>query len=194
MRMHACWLGVFALVLVLLAGSLTGSPETAAGAGGPKSIMPEAAFSETVKEALQNIQGALDSKPNEKSTPALVRTNALMIAAAAQDNINRPGADVKQLATIRLAALKLAEASQKKKFNLEEAKRQAAILGPFPNITADPAAKTDMVSLKEQFDIGNVMNVFDKKNKGGQGIEIELLTLEQQKKPYTPRRCRNTFS
>jgi hypothetical protein len=184
MKKHTRLLGVGAAALVGAMGFLTDG--NAAGDKGPKAAVPEPAFNQLVKESAKVIQDGLDGKPDDKLTLRRVRTNAFVVAAAAQDQMGKAGADGKQLAALRDAALKLYEAAGEKK-DLAEAKKQAGVIAQYPGVKAEPGAGPGKVALKDRVDeIDEVMNVFAKKDKGGDEIEKELITLGGQKKPLTP--------
>ncbi|HEV3260851.1 MAG TPA: cytochrome c [Gemmataceae bacterium] len=176
MRTHARLLVAGVLVPALGFGLL------AAGDSPGPPVLPETALAVVVKEAVKNIE-----KPADKMTAKRIRANAFMVAVAAQDAMLNKGADARRLATLRDAAIRLAKAAAGKRVNQAEAKKEAAVLASFPNIEPAADAKTDPVDLKDEFELADVMRVFDKANKGGQGVELQLVILQQQKRPYTPK-------
>src|SRR5437588_2926361 len=150
MRTYAS--GLIALVAMVAVSWFPAAPGRSHAAGKEKkNVVFDKVLTEVIAEAVKNVQTGLDSRANDKKTPALVRTNALLIALAAQDGMGKEGINARQLATIREAALALAKAAPGKKLDLTVARKQADILAQFPNLTADPAASTGPVSLKDKF-------------------------------------------
>lgn len=149
-------------------------------APGGKLAAPEPLLQAIIKAAVAGVEQALSANPQAKKTPALVRTNALVIALAAEN----AGADGRFKAA-RDIALRLADAAKDKKLNPEAARRAADLLGPFPNLQA-PAVGTPPRPLKEEFELDEVMNVFARPSRGGHDIEQELQALGEQKEAYRP--------
>jgi len=170
-----------AVVFWLLAGGGTSTGDSPS----PPAV-PQAAVAGVVKEAVKNIDAALN-KPADKITAKRIRANACIAALAAQDAMLNKEGDATRLATVRDAAIKLAQAAAGKSVHDAEARKQAAVLASFPNTEPAPDAKAAPVDLKDKFALADVMRVFDKANKGGQGIEVQLVILQQQKRPYRPK-------
>lgn len=154
-------------------------------AGEPAGIVPEEQIRSIIKEAVSKVQKALQSKANDRSTPGLVRIQAGLIAACAQDGLARGGADAGELAAARDAALKLADSVQRRRLNVEQAQKQLQVLASFPGLKAQAEARPEPIDLRKKFNLETIMKVFDKTAKGGDGIEQELLTLEQQRRTYS---------
>src|SRR5262249_43903047 len=97
---------LFIGLCLTVAGSTT-------AADGDAPLLPDGDYPKMVKYAVKGIQDALKGSPDDtKATKA--HTAAVMIAAYAQQNLS--GADGQQRATVRDAALKLAETIKAKKF------------------------------------------------------------------------------
>jgi hypothetical protein len=154
-------------------------------AGEPAGIVPEAQVRSIIKLAVSKVQKALQSKANDRSTPALVRIQAGLIAACAQDGTARRGPEAAELAAVRDAALKLADSVQRRRLDLEQARKQIHVLASFPGLKAEGDARPEPIDLRKKFNLETVMKVFDKTTKGGDGIEQELLSLEQQRRTYS---------
>lgn len=161
-------------------GCLVGSVAKPAAPAGDKAAAPENIVEAVIKDASERVQMVLATNPGGKNTAALVRTNALVVALAAN-----AGSRSERLALARDVALQLADAAKGQKLDTGTARRQAAVLAAFPDIRA-AVVRTPRPPLKEQFDLGEVMNIFAKVGKGGHAIEQELLTMGQRKGPFPP--------
>lgn len=146
-------------------------------------VVPDEALTEIIKGAVTKVHKAVDDKPTDRATPALVRIQAALIALCAQQQLSGPHAP--EMAAVQEAALKLAASVQRRRLNVEQAKKQTETLAGFPGIKAE-AASTEPADLTKKFSLETVMKVFDKTSKGGDGIEQLLLTLDQQRRPYSP--------
>jgi hypothetical protein len=167
-----------------------------AEAGGPgiekEPVLPDKAFLEIVKEANRFIQEPLardrpDAPVRGETAVGTFRANALLIALAAQNRMGRADADAGQLATLRDAALKLAEAVEKQPCDLAEVRKQAEILNQYPNLKADPNARPGLVRLKDRFDHGPISFLFGGCSGGkGHAIQLQISKLAGQQAPFTP--------
>jgi len=148
-------------------------------AEGDAPILPDGDYPKMVKYGVKGIQDALKGSPDDtKATKA--HTAAVMIAAYAQQNLS--GADGQQRATVRDAALKLADTIKAKKF--PEAIKQADAL---PSLAADPNAKKEKVKLLEShIAFRNLMNQFNHPPEGGWGIHREFYAFQLGMKGAIP--------
>jgi hypothetical protein len=155
------------------------------GSGGKEGIwqpfLPEAELSKLVDDEVKIIQKELGkAKPDEKK----IRASALVIALAAQDCKDRgePG----QLTMLRITALGLVQRAGK--MELAEAKKSVERIVNYKKleITAKPDLDHAIDLKKFVEELGDAMLVFEKTDKGGEGIERDLLILGMQKKPFTP--------
>jgi hypothetical protein len=195
MRTLTRLLVVGASVATLAVWSLAGDAAARAEAG--EAGVPQPALDAIIKQSIQNIQKAL-KKPKAKATAPAVRSNAFLITAAAQAALAGGNGNAAQLATLRDAALGLAKAAEGKTVNTNQAQKAVSVLARWPAILSDPQAGTKPVDLKAKFELDDVMTMFKKGdkvrgagNKGGQGIEVELLTLGQVRRPYTPQQMKS---
>jgi hypothetical protein len=153
----------------------------AGGAEGDKEqFLPDSEYAKMVKRSVKGIQNALKGNPGAESLEK-ARTAAVMIAAYAQQNLDGP--DGQQRATVRDAALKLADLIKAKK--LDEAAKLAGTLATLP---ADPNAKKDKVKLVDAY-IGpaDIMHQFRLKNEGGWGIFGHLQSIQTKQYKEMPR-------
>ena len=180
MRSHSRVLGFSAAALVLgafllvIAGSGTAADDKVMIW---KPVVPEANLarlvdlnSQTIQEALDDLIGGKLPKTGIQKVHEKAEATAILIAAYAQSGMGRPGANAKQLATLRDNALKVAETVKAK--NYPAAKTQAAALA----ITkANPSAKTEPIPLFQPADrddvLGAVMHLFKPRSVGGLGLE-----------------------
>jgi hypothetical protein len=103
-----------------------------------------------------------------------------MIAAYAQENLG--GADGQQRATVRDAALKLADTIQSKKY--AEAIKQAGAIASLP---ADANAKKEKIKLVDKhLPYRDLMNQFNHPPEGGWGIHRELYAYQLGMKSAIP--------
>jgi hypothetical protein len=161
--------------------------EKAADAQAQAGGIPRAALDGIIKQSIANIQKAL-KKPTVKANAAAVRSNAFLIAAAAQQAIDGKAGNAAQFAALRNAALDLAKAAEGKKVGMAQARKAVAFLARWPSGPGDPGAGTRPVDLKSRFELDDVMTMFKKAsrpNQGGQGIERTLLILGQKRQPHT---------
>ncbi len=136
-------------------------------ADAPGQVLPDADYPKMLKYAVKGIQDSLKGTPKDELI-IKARTAALMAAAYAQQNLE--GADGQQRATVRDAALKIAEAIDNKKF--AEASKQA---GELTTVKADPAAKKQKIKLiDDRVKFKDLMNQFNHPPEGGWGIHREF--------------------
>jgi Cytochrome C' len=154
--------------------------------------LPDDQVREIIKGAVSKVRKALEDKPRDPATSALVRIQAGLIALSAQHELS--GANAAEMAAVRDAGLKLGASVQRRRLNVEQAKKQMEILAGFPGLKADGSASTDPVDLTKKFSLETIMKVFDKTSKGGDGVEQELLTLEQQRRPYSAGQMSNKLA
>jgi cytochrome c556 len=143
-----------------------------------KPFLPEADLSKIIDDEVQIIQKELvKPKPDEKK----VRASAFVIALASQNC--KDGGEPRQLGPLRGSALKLAEAAGK--MNLAEMKKEAKQIANYKKLqNGDDLKPVDLKKYVEE--LGDAMLVFERTEKGGEGIEKELVTLDTQRKPFTP--------
>ncbi len=143
-----------------------------------KPFLTEAELSKIIDDEVQIIQKEFAKpKPDEKR----VRASAFVIALAAQNC--KDGGEPRQLAALRDSALKLAEAAGKMK--MAEAKKEAGQIATYKKL--QNGAELKPVNLKKYVEeLGDAMLVFERTEKGGEGIEKELVTLDTQRKPFAP--------
>jgi hypothetical protein len=164
-----------ALILGIGLLSVAGA-SSAADSDGP--LLPDGDYPKMVKYAVKGIQDALKGTPDDtKATKA--HTAAIMIAAYAQQNLS--GADGQQRATVRDAALKLADTIKAKKY--AEAIKDA---GGIASLPADANAKKEKVRLLEHISFRNLMNQFNHPPDGGWGIHREFYALQLGMKGTIP--------
>ena len=161
-----------------LAGEKTGSPSKPL----PRLQLPEDIFAELVQEANDKIAFQL-------KTPGLgqehVRSQALLIALAAQHRMAHKQGDLRQLATLRDAAVRLARAADlDKPINEPEVRKQAHLLAQFPKLEPEPSASLELFRLKGCFEQEDIDRHFGGW-KFGSMIERDLMKLEKQKPPLT---------
>lgn len=152
--------------LVLVMGVwLLSSGSRAADA--PGQVLPDADYPKMLKYAVKGIQDSLKGTPKDEMV-IKARTAALMAAAYAQENLQ--GAEGQQRATVRDAALKIADAIDARKY--ADAIKQA---GALPSLKADPAAKKQKIKLiDDKVKFKDLMNQFNHPPEGGWGIHREF--------------------
>src|SRR5262245_45049976 len=136
MRRWSCCLGATALVGLLVSG-VGGDQEIA----GPDRVLPAEACTAIVQEANKVIQEALKGRmpaDHHRYRPKnVIRPNALLIALAAQNRMGNQGVEARRLATLRDAALDLAEAVKKDPPDAAAVVRLARTLQRFPDVEPD---------------------------------------------------------
>src|SRR5262249_22306270 len=165
--------------VLLAAGILMVSLAGSGSAADPKGqLLPDDDYPKMVKYAVKSIQDALKGTPDDvKATKA--RTAAIMLAAYAQQNLG--GADGQQRATVRDAALKLADTIEKKKY--ADASKQA---GAIATVAADPNAKKEKVAIEKQIPVRDLMNQFNHPPDGGYGIDRQFYAYRLGMKQKIP--------
>jgi hypothetical protein len=146
-----------------------------------------------VAEANRYIQDSL-AKPRKASPKPsdargyynTTRSNALLIALAAQNRMAGLDAERKQLATLRDTALNLVDAVEMKPPDFDEALRLADLLNQYPKLKADPNAKTDRVRLKGKFRHDDITALLGGcSGRSGHAIEADMLALGRKRLPYS---------
>jgi hypothetical protein len=170
-----------ALIFALMPGSAvrSGGPQAA-----KKFQLPDNAFEELIAEANKNIQEELAPQNPSVPWPDRLRANALMIALATQHRMAHKQGDIRQLATMRDATIRIARAIDLDgtRNDLDTVRKQAGLLSDYPKLKADPNAATYIVRLKGIFDQEDVDFHFARK-RTNLGIERELFALLRAKKP-----------
>jgi cytochrome c556 len=129
-----------------------------------KPVMPESAYKELLKRAAKAMQDDLDSK--DKDDVSRGQVAAVRVAAY---TLSVKGEAPNPHAGVRQAALRLAQMIKDGK-DLGEAKRLAKSL---PNVKEAAAAKVPDLT-KYLADVGDLMNVYRPKKKGGAGLAEAL--------------------
>lgn len=172
--MRSIRLAVQGMALALIVAGV-GSAE------GQEVALPDEDYPKLVNYALNGIKEALKD-PTEETNVRKAHTAAVMLAGYAQVNLSGP--DAQQRATVRDAALKLAETIRNKKY--ADAARQAEGI---TKLKPDPNAKKVKVKLIDaQVRFPDLMNQFDFPPKGGWGIDRELYAYRLGMKSKIPAR------
>ncbi len=160
------------LVLAVAMGALTVLGSRAADSSAP--LLPDAEYPKMLQRNVKSIQTALKGTPTpEKAEKA--RTDAVLIAAYAQQNLN--GADGQQRATVRDAALKVADLIKAKKYA-----EAATLAGSLPKLKAEPSAKKTPVKLMDTYvTYADLMHQFRLPAEGGWGVFGHLQELQTNK-------------
>lgn len=152
-------------------------------------IVPDRVFRQIVAECNQFMQATL-----AKDAPYAVshqwewsvKANALLIALAAQNQMTKGGDDLRQLATLRDAALKLYEAAQRSPLDVGTVRRLAEVVKRYPDLKADPAARPDPVQLRAICTHDEISILFGGcSGRRGHAVEYDLEQLQKQKTPIT---------
>ncbi|MBY0526344.1 MAG: hypothetical protein K2R98_23320 [Gemmataceae bacterium] len=179
MKFHARGWAVRVTAMVLGLGIMAAA-EIGSGQGAKDGTLPDAEYAKMLKRSVKGIQDALKGTPEEPMIEK-ARTAAVMTAAYAQDNLN--GADGQQRATVRDAALKVAELIKAKKY--ADASKLA---GTLPTLEADPKAKKEKVKLIDvHLTFSDLMHQFRLKPDGGWGIFGHLQEIQTKKPTMMPR-------
>jgi hypothetical protein len=180
------------LTVILSALALASLVWSSAVGGGPEATrkfeLPQAAFDDIVRGASKTIQKEIhEAHPDWRE----LRSQALLIALAAQNRMAGNKEDRPRFATLRDSAVKLASAldldilnANGSPRNIGEARKQAQVIGQFPRLKPDPNPVVEVIRLKGIFDQEDIDLHFSNW-KGGKRIERELLTLGRQKTPIT---------
>jgi hypothetical protein len=121
-------------------------------------LIPDADYVKVFESNVTVLKEALKT-PNEKGMAVRAKLAAILIAAAAQDDLNGDAAP--RRATVRAAALKMAGLIDGKQF--EEAEKLASEL---VGLRADPAAKKEKVKLSDKISIPELMSQFQFSTRG----------------------------
>jgi len=167
--------------VALLLGLWFFSAGVGGGASGDKEqILPDSEYPKMLKRNVKAIQEALKSDPGAEQTEK-VQTAAVMIAAYAQQNLDGP--DGQQRATVRDAALKLADLIKAKKF--ADASKLA---GKLATLEPDPKAKKEKVKLIDVYLVpSDIMHQFRLVPDGGWGIFGHLQRIQTKQYKEMPR-------
>jgi hypothetical protein len=141
----------------------------AAGDKGPlQPILPKEVYQELAKREAELIREQLGGMPKEQAV-SRAKFGAVLIAALTMSA--KDGAPAEELRGTRETALSLASALNKK--DQAAAKQLAAQL---PNAKGDPGAKSNTINWGTYLKLGELMDHFDVKSKGGDGIHPDLQT------------------
>jgi hypothetical protein len=179
MSLHALRLALrtalgLALAVCLFSGAVYQGAE-----GGKATYLPDSEYPKMVKRNVKGIQDAL--KTSEDAMIEKARTAAVMIAAFAQQNLD--GADAQQRATVRDAALKVADLIKAKKY--ADASKLA---GTLPTLAADAKAKKEKVNLMEKYlTYSDLMHQFRHRPDGGWGVFGRLQRIQNKMFTTLPR-------
>jgi len=151
-------------------------------------VLSDEAFRAIVREANQSFQEPLVKaltafpRPVDASVHyALTRSNALLIALAAQNRMRAGGDDARKLATLRDTAAKLAATIERNPYDLAEVLRLADLLNRYPDLAADPDARPVPVRLKDKFTHDDILPLFGNgPAKKGHRMEFHLNRLARQ--------------
>jgi hypothetical protein len=163
----------------LAGAALSAAAALLAGASGAgdkaapwKTILAEDVYKELVRRAVKIIDDNADSKDDEARKQAQVA--AVRIAAFTQS----AKGDAKQLAAVRQAALKVADAIKDKKDPAEVKKLVAAIA----SAKAEAGTSAEPVDLHKQLEtVLDLMNLYRTKMKDGEGLPPVLQTTVRLK-------------
>jgi hypothetical protein len=177
MNRLASLLGLGTVVVLLGIVALASKPAIVSGADDDalwKPFLSADDFNKLIESEIKTIHDEL-SKP--KPDAHKVKGSAILIALAAQ---NEKEGDAKQ---IRDTALRLSAAAEKP----QQAKALVDALAKIKQPTTSPQAKTEPADWRKQIeDLKDAMDIFGLPTKGGEGLERDLITLGQQRKPFSP--------
>jgi hypothetical protein len=151
------------------------------GAQGDKDqILPDAEYPKMLQRNVKAIQDALRNNPGADLVEK-AQTAAVLLAAYAQQNLDGP--EGQQRATVRDAALKVADLIKDKKF--ADASKLA---GKLATLEADPKAKKEKIKLIDVY-IGppEIMHQFRLVPDGGWGIFGHLQRIQTKQYKEMPR-------
>jgi hypothetical protein len=140
-----------------------------------KPSIPEDDLNKLVDQDVKLLQEKLSGKMDKK-TARKVRMAAIMIAVYAQNAKN--GRDAQRLATLRDAAIKMADAAKEERF--DEIKKDAEGLA---SVKADPAAQPGKVFVPKDFEVEDLMRPFALPSLGGEGFEKRIISLTKRPLP-----------
>ncbi len=180
MTLHHCWPALRRTVPFLLL-TLLAVAETGSAADSKSHVVPDADYPKLVKRLTKGIQESLKGGKPADEAREKARTAAVLIAAAAQTKLD--GSDGQMRATLRDAALKVADAIKAGKY--DEALKLADGLA---TLKEDPKAKKEKVQLVEDYiTFPKLMHQFRPPKEGGWGIFGHLYKLQTDMKPVLPR-------
>lgn len=166
-----------ALALFLTAGFLSGQ-----NASDGKPLVPDADYPKVLDQQVKVLQetmkllGEAKDMTEKKKWGEKARCAAVLIAAAAQDNLKGP--DAAQRAAVRDGALNVAALVK-----ADKAAEAAKLADGLKTVKGDGKAKTERVKLFEaHIDIQELMSQYKLAKAGGQGTESALLKLATDKK------------
>jgi hypothetical protein len=133
-----------------------------------KPVLPEPDLTSLTENDIKIIQTALAGGMPDKKSQTRAKASAYMVALYAQ-TLNEGGKSG-SLATLRDAALKVAEEVNKENFTA--AADIAKTLSP--KMPADPNAKTAPMPLQTMLEIGDLMSQFKVARSGGQDLEKQM--------------------
>jgi hypothetical protein len=136
-------------------------------ADGPSDTLPPADMTRLITAEIKFIQETLAKPKVVGKSAGKVKMSALLIAHYAQTGMTKDNA--KEMATLRDQALRLIKAMNDEP---KAAKKLAGNLSAKPK--ADPAVKTDKISLTSHLEVAQVMRIFSSTLIGGFAIEKEL--------------------
>ncbi len=165
---------------LLLALGLAFGAETLGRAADPKDpLVSDADYPKLVKRFTKGIAEALKGTPNDENI-SKARVAAVLLASAAQQNLS--GADGQQRATVRDAALKVADT-----LKAGNAKEAAKLAEAIPTLEADPKAKKEKIKLEGHIEFPPLMHQFRPVSRGGWGVYSRLNRISTSMKPALPR-------
>jgi hypothetical protein len=179
MTLHQRWLVARNTGLLLALALFLVAPGGAADPKGP--LVPDSDYPKLVKRSVKGIQDALKGGKPAEEQASKARTAAVLIAAYAQLNLEGP--DGQQRATVRDAALKVANLVKSGKYD-----EAAKLAGTLPTLKADPSAKKEKVKIGDEYvTFADLMHQFRPNKEGGWGIYGHLYKLQTAMKPVLPR-------
>lgn len=139
----------------------------AGGRTAAKDPLPTGAAAEQLKTDIAYLKAGLEAKKRNAVLP--LKSTTMLIAINAQNQMS--GADAAKMAGVRDQAVKVAEALAKPEVDWDAAAKAAAAM---ESATGDPKAEVKLVALHD-FDTYELMTIFKPKNRGGRGLEQEVL-------------------
>lgn len=163
----AAWASFIPGMILLLGMGMLSIAGLGRAAEGSEGVLPDEYYPKMLNHLTKGVQDALKGSPKAEQV-GKARTAAIMIAACAQQNLN--GADGQQRATIRDAALKIAQAIDAKDY---DAARK--LTGELAMLKADAKAKKEKIKLiDDHVNMHGLMNQFNHPPEGGWGIHREF--------------------
>lgn len=137
-----------------------------------KDPLPEGGGAKQLEADIKYLQTALAGKKKNSVTP--LKSTALLIALNAQNQTD--GADGEKMAGVRDQAVKVAAALSKADADWDTAIKEA---GAMSSAKGD-AKKTVKLQDQNDFDIHELMTAFKPKNRGGRGLEEDVIKYSKQ--------------